>query len=1057
MKRLLPLCLFFIYSLTSFGQEKPGPRCATDAHLSQVFTKYPTYLQAIKQANSTLNAELERRVDQQLSRNSFPQASTPVTIPVVVHIVLPNPASVTDAQVQQQIDRLNLDFSGLNADSTNLSPMYPYSLRGHSKLRFVLAKQDPQLNATTGIERRCSNTRFDASDRDPIKLTANGGLDSWDPFNYLNIWVGNTAISGALGYATYPYSVAGYVKPPKAFDGVVINTDAFGNNTTVYLGNRGRTLVHEMGHFFGLFHIFQGGCSNQDFSIAAFDAGNTDDTPPQSAATGYGVPGENACPSGTVSSGCAANPSSRLYQNFMDYTDDPCMSMFTRNQSLRMETALDIFLATLKVSAAANPAVMFSKDLQALCTVGPNAGNAAFLPCNSTVGSSNFCSNQETYYISPALTVRNTGTSAVNEVEIWYKIDNGPAVLNRKLIVPASIASMDTLTVPLQPIGLTNGAHNLVLYISNPDNVPDQHPLNDTVHLQVEMELPESTPVTESFEGLQFPSTGWKTVNADQDQYTWERSLAGHKSGQAAAFMNFYDYDKPGRIDDLVTPAVDIAFADSIILSFERAYKEFDTGVDDFSDTLEILVSEDCGTSYRTVWKNGGSGLASVAGSTGLLSWAPQNGDWKQTSIDLRSFVSTSAHSIRVIFRAKNGYGQNLYLDDISLKAIVKPIRDAGIVKVAGPVRICNGNFSPSVDIVNLGEDTLRKLTVNYSVDGGPVTTLTWLGSLRKFQQETVLFDNIQLGNGQHYIRFFTNSPNDLPDEQLKNDSLDVRVMVFTEVNAPLTEGFESNTFPPVHWDTAAGTGQFQWQRTTNAASGQLASVWVNNNANTSKGTSQDLITPVIKVDKADSIIVAFDLSHVTREYPFTTVATDTLEVLLTLDCGKTFASVYKKWGAQLNTVNLAYPGTATRDSIGFVPQSKAAWRNETINITSALSGTGTFQLIFRNINNNDNNLYLDNIDVKELILPDALKTAGYLLYPNPTKGLFYVRHYLPPMNLEGIQVVNASGQLISILRYKANAPSIIPIDLGNHAPGIYTVRLKYREKTVVEKIIKVN
>ena len=113
--------------------------------------------------------------------------------------------------------------------------------------------------------------------------------------------------------------------------------------------------------------------------------------------------------------------------------------------------------------------------------------------------------------------------------------------------------------------------------------------------------------------------------------------------------------------------------------------------------------------------------------------------------------------------------------------------------------------------------------------------------------------------------------------------------------------------------------------------------------------------------------------------------------------------------------------------------------------------------MIFRNISNNDNNLYLDNINVKELILPDVLKTAGYLVYPNPTKGVFYVRHYLPPMNLEGIQVVNASGQLLSVLRYKANAPSMIPIDLTNHAPGVYTVRLKYKEKTVIEKIIKVN
>jgi hypothetical protein len=1078
MKRILPLFLFFAYSLFSFAQKKPnssapssqtnilqtpdnqsgpGPRCVSDVHLNQLVNKYPAYLQTIKQANRLLNDEVKRRVEQRLFPNTFPQASGPVVIPVVVHIVLPNPASVTDAQVQQQVDKLNLDFSGLNADSTNLRPMYPYSLRGHSKVRFVLAKQDSRQTGTTGIERRCSNTRFDGSERDPIKVTAEGGLDAWDPVNYLNIWVGNTSLPGVLGYGTYPYSVAGYVKPPQAFDGIVINNNAFGNNTSVYPANRGRTLVHEMGHFLGLFHIFQGGCSDSDFSAAAFDTGNTDDTPAQSAGTGYGVPGENACPSGSVSSGCAANPSSRLYQNYMDYTDDPCMSMFTANQVVRMETALDLFRPTLKTSAAANPAVTYSKDLQAVAAVGPNAGNPAYLPCNSTIGNLSFCSNQEIFYIAPSLVIRNMGASAINEVEVWYKIDNGPALLNKKLTIPPSIVSMDTLTITLQPIGLSNGVHDLRLFTHNPDNVADEHPSNDTLRLVIEMELPESQPVSEDFEAKAFPSTGWKTVNPDQDQYGWERSIAGHKSGQAAAFINFYDYDKPGSIDDLVTPAVDIAFADSIILGFERAYKEFDTSVDDFSDTLEILVSEDCGASYKTVWKNGGAGLASVPGSTGLFSWSPGDGEWKQATIDLRPFVSTSAHSIRVIFRAKNGYGQNLFLDDISLKAIVQPIRDAGIVRIDGPVRICNGNFLPSVVIVNLGEDTLRKLSVRYSVDGGPVNSYRWAGSLRKFQQATVAFDNILLSAGVHQIRFFIDSPNDLQDERASNDSTFARLFVFTEVNAPLTEGFDATTFPPLHWDSEATTSQFRWQRATHAAQGQPASAWVNNNSNTAHGSRQELLSPVIRVDKADSILVTFDLSHVSKDYPFTSSPSDTLQVLLTLDCGKTFTSVYKKWGPQLNTLNLAYPGNVTRDSIGFFPQSKSEWRSESINITGAVGNAATFQLIFRNINNNDNNLYLDNIAVKELILPDALKTAGYRVYPNPTSGVFYVRHYLPPMNLEGIQVVNASGQLLSILRYKGNAPAMIPVDLTNHAPGIYTVRLKYKERTVIEKIIKVN
>ncbi len=1072
MKRIL-LPVFLFSCLLSTAQKKStnkssspvnqsnpsiqvAPRCANDAYLQKVSAKYPSYLNSIKQSNNLLNSEVRKRLDQRLFNKQAPLASTPVIIPVVVHIVLPDPSAVTDASVQYQIDRLNKDFSGLNADSSNLSPMYPYSLRGHSKIQFVLAKKDAGNNFTTGVERRCSSTKFNGEDNDPIKLTSQGGLSAWNPDKYLNVWVGNTDIEGALGYATYPYSVAGYNKPPQAFDGIAIKAEAFGNNTTLYPNNRGRTLVHETGHYFGLFHIFQGGCNNQDFSSAGFDTGNTDDTPAQNNATGEG--NAISCPSGTVASGCTGNTLSRLYQNFMDYTDDPCMSMFTVNQVIRMETALDIFLPGLKTSMAATSPVAFNKDLQVLSTIGPNAGNPAYMPCNSVVDEISYCTIQPEYFISPTLIFRNTGNTAINELEIWYKDGTGIAKLNKKVQLNHTLAFLDTATVQLQPIGLNNGHHDLQVFTVMPDGTSDENPSNDTIHLSVLIELPENNPATEDFEGPSFPSSGWKIANQGDDSYTWQKTTAGYKSGQTSAYINFYDYDRPGSVDDLLTPAINIAFADSIILSFERAYKEFDTSVKDFSDTLEILVSEDCGASYRTAWKAGGSVLASVPGSTGLFNWVPNSSDWKQTTIDLRPFVSHSAHAMRVIFRAKNGYGQNLYLDDISVKAVIKPIRDAGILSISSPARnICNGNVTPAMVITNLGEDSLRKLTVSYSVDGGSVNTLTWFGNLAKFQQETVTFDEIALNTGSHLIKFSIHSPNDLQDEQAANDSLNWRVIVSDLVNAPVKEGFESAVFPPVNWDTSGFGQRFNWQRTTSTASLQQASAWTNNNSNTQKGSRQDLISPRIKVQPADSVIVAFDVSHVTKDYPFSPTATDTLQVLLTTDCGKSFTTVYKKWGGLLNTLRLAYPVSNIRDSVGFLPTQAAHWRRDTVNITKALGSSSEFQLVFRNTNNNDNNLYLDNIHVNEVNLPVKLKQAGYQLLPNPTTGVFLVRHYLPPLNLEGIQVVNPGGQLTTILRYKGNAPSLIPIDLTNHAPGVYSVRLKYKDKTVIEKIIKVN
>jgi hypothetical protein len=95
-----------------------------------------------------------------------------VTIPVVVHIVLPNPSLVTDADVEYFINRLNLDFSGLNPDSTNASDFY--NVRGHSLIRFALAKRDPNGRSTNGIERKTGNINIGFAEPQAIKSAKSG-------------------------------------------------------------------------------------------------------------------------------------------------------------------------------------------------------------------------------------------------------------------------------------------------------------------------------------------------------------------------------------------------------------------------------------------------------------------------------------------------------------------------------------------------------------------------------------------------------------------------------------------------------------------------------------------------------------------------------------------------------------------------------------------------------------------------------------------------------------------------------------------------------------------
>jgi hypothetical protein len=241
-------------------------------------------------------------------------------IPVVVH-VLWNTAvqNISDAQIQSQIDALNADYQALNADKANTPSVFA-SLIANPDVQFCLAQQNPSGVATTGIVRKqTTKTVFDAA-TDDAKYTANQGDNIWDRNKYLNLWVVPSLKSGSttgiLGYAQFPGGAA-------ATDGVVIGHQYFGTTGTAASPfNKGRTATHEVGHWLNLNHIWG------DDGTACTGTDNVADTPNQG--------GENyGCPTFPVIS-CSNGPNGALFMNYMDYTDDACMFMFTTGQKNRM-------------------------------------------------------------------------------------------------------------------------------------------------------------------------------------------------------------------------------------------------------------------------------------------------------------------------------------------------------------------------------------------------------------------------------------------------------------------------------------------------------------------------------------------------------------------------------------------------------------------------------------------------------------------------------------------------------------------------------------------------
>jgi len=307
MRTILLAAFTLVVNMTAFTQKS----CVSVDYQRIQYQKDTSLLKKLDQQEVFIKNHIHSQEIRSSVIGSTSGVLSVIRIPVVVHILYNKPEeNISDAQIMSQIIALNKEFR--KAGDLAHVPSAFRSLAADTYIEFSLAKVNPQGLATTGITRKQSNIRLFGLD-DRIKFSKIGGEDAWDADRYLNIWVGN--IAGAIiGYS----SLAG---SDKNKDGVVIRYDAFGTTGKVSSGyNKGRTAVHEIGHWLGLYHIWGDQYCGDD---------KVDDTPPQQAPS-------RGCPSGTVSSMCSADPAGKMYMNFMDLTDDACLSMFTYGQRDRM-------------------------------------------------------------------------------------------------------------------------------------------------------------------------------------------------------------------------------------------------------------------------------------------------------------------------------------------------------------------------------------------------------------------------------------------------------------------------------------------------------------------------------------------------------------------------------------------------------------------------------------------------------------------------------------------------------------------------------------------------
>ena len=402
---------------TVFGKEvelSPSGhiRCATD--------EYELYLQENDSKRMTrdqfenwLQPLVEQQKQLQLTSS---QTGGIIYIPVVVHVIHNGDAyganeNITDAQVQSQITVMNQDYRRILG-----TPGYNTNTVGaDTQIEFVLAKVDPNGNPTNGINRvnLCAASWSTADINGTVKPTT-----IWDPALYMNMWSVNFTDATLLGYAQFPdASGLGGLNASggsATTDGVVANYSTFGSSSLA-TGNfaapydKGRTMTHEVGHFLGLRHIWG---DNTSCTINATDS-NKDycpDTPAATAANFGCATGTNSCPL------AAGND---MVENYMDYSDDTCMNIFTNDQKTRITTVMNNSprRSTLKTSVKDVAIALFANDAEIKIE-------------NSCGGATPTCAVPNPILPNKIISLYNRGTATLTSATISYNMDGGTNYTN---------------------------------------------------------------------------------------------------------------------------------------------------------------------------------------------------------------------------------------------------------------------------------------------------------------------------------------------------------------------------------------------------------------------------------------------------------------------------------------------------------------------------------------------------------------------------------------------------------------------------------------------------
>ncbi len=941
----------------------------------------------------------------QLTKSQLRKKNSSYQVPVVVHVIhngepIGTGANISDEQVLSQLRVLNEDFTRQNADAADTPPAFA-SVAGSLDIEFVLAKQDPDGLPSTGIV-RVNGGRNGWTFNDNYALKA---VSYWDAEEYMNIWVCNLT-DQYVGFAQHPVSdLEGLENSStnRLTDGVVIWYRAFGSIddgafTLDPVFNKGRTTTHEVGHFFGLFHLWgdTAGCNGTDY---------VSDTPNQQSRT-------QGCPTHPRGDSCS---DVIMFQNFLDYTDDRCMNLFTQGQVDRMAIVLE--------NSPRRLSLLTSPGLQEPVPLANDLGIRTILAPGESV-----CSHD----ITPVVEVRNYGSNAVTSAQIAFMVDN---IAQETLNVSLSLDPDESAQVSFSTLTVSSGLHDIRFEILSTNGVSDPGTYNNIKIATVVVPVFGVTPMTVDFEAT---PADWITQNFD-GQITWMISaVSGTTPGNKALRLNYFTYeDKIGEVDVFLSPVLDLSGESVAALTFDVAHARYQNS----NDRLKVVVLTGCQSVFEGTPVYDKAGAALETAPPANAPFTPANdSQWRRERIDLSPFAGIDG--VQIAFVGINDWGNNLFIDNISLTSELST--DIVLVELRAPsVVTCEPQATSALTISNIGTAPVTEITVEYSVNGGAVQSTSVAGlDIRFGETEEVTLSPFTLAEGSNTIAVNVIPGGPLPDLDESNNQQSFTVVVNNSKDRiPLRENFEGDFAAAWTIANPSPDGGMNWEAVgTNFGT----SLYYNAFNNGETGAESWLVSPVLDFSRTSRASMLFNVSY--REQPG--VPGESLAIFASADCGLTFEPV---------AFNFPQTGFSV-DS--WKPQQEEHWAERVDVNLNSYAGEENVRIAFAVTSRRNNNLYLDNIEFYVTAHPGDIEVAPlYSIYgyemDKPGLSNLYIAFNLPERQTVRFSIVNMMGQMETDGIIPDVLNQTFPLNLqARLAAGVYIIRLSIGGRFYSTKVL---